>query len=161
MLEVFDNFFDTETTEKIFNHCLTAKYTVGENDGPNLPPTGMVSEICDSEEIYEIFLSQIEKKIDHVKDRKMYRMYINLFSSNENPHFHTDGKNGFTCLYYVNPYDPCYTLDLGGETQFIVNDQIAGILPLTNRMVCFDANILHRATSFRFGHRLTIAIKFK
>jgi hypothetical protein len=49
----------------------------------------------------------------------------------------------------------------GGETQFIVDNEIYGVTPVPNRMVYFDASILHRATSFRNRHRFTVAIKYE
>ena len=48
----------------------------------------------------------------------------------------------------------------GGETQFLIDDEIKGVLPLPNRIIGFDANLLHRATSFRDNHRFTLAAKF-
>ena len=60
-------------------------------------------------------------------------------------------------LYYVNDE---WDIEMGGETQFLIDNEIRGILPLPNRLVYFDANILHRATSYRSGHRFTIAIKY-
>ena len=48
----------------------------------------------------------------------------------------------------------------GGETQFLIDDLIQGVLPISNRLVGFDANILHRATPFRDKHRFTLAVKF-
>ena len=50
--------------------------------------------------------------------------------------------------------------DDGGETQFLMNDELYGILPIPNRMVVFSANLLHRATTFRNDHRFTVAIKY-
>ena len=85
-------------------------------------------------------------------------MYVNCFAPSENPYFHTDGDDGVTFLYYVNDR---WELNDGGETQIIVNDEIKGILPLPNRIVGFDASLLHRATSFRFKHRFTLAAKFR
>jgi hypothetical protein len=49
----------------------------------------------------------------------------------------------------------------GGETQFYIDENIYGITPVPNRMVIFDASILHRATSFRSSHRFTVAIKYQ
>ncbi len=49
---------------------------------------------------------------------------------------------------------------MGGETQFLIDDEIRGILPFPNRLVYFDANILHKATSYRTGHRFTLALKY-
>jgi len=33
-------------------------------------------------------------------------------------------------------------------------------VPLPNRLMMFDARLLHRATSFRDRHRFTIAVKY-
>ena len=84
-------------------------------------------------------------------------MYVNCFAPNENPYFHTDGDNGLTFLYYPNMD---WDLQEGGETQFYINDDIYGITPIPNRMVVFDANIQHRATTFRNQYRFTLAIKY-
>ena len=46
------------------------------------------------------------------------------------------------------------------ETQFYIDGEIRGVVPISNRMVYFDANILHRATTFRDRHRFTVAIKY-
>ena len=51
-------------------------------------------------------------------------------------------------------------LNEGGETQFLISNEIKGILPIPNRMVIFNGLIYHKATSFRNQHRYTIAIKF-
>jgi len=53
-----------------------------------------------------------------------------------------------------------WNIEYGGETQFVVDDEIRGVFPFPNRMVMFDANILHRATAFRTGHRFTLAVKY-
>ena len=84
-------------------------------------------------------------------------MYVNCFSPNENPYFHTDGEDGITFLYYP---DQGWELDDGGETQFYIDGEIRGITPVSNRMVYFDANIMHRATTFRSRHRFTLAVKY-
>ena len=49
--------------------------------------------------------------------------------------------------------------DDGGETQFLIDDEIKGVLPLPNRIVGFDSNLLHNL-SFRDNHRFTLAAKF-
>ena len=84
-------------------------------------------------------------------------MYVNCFAPSENPHFHVDGIHGITILYYVNDE---WEIEMGGETQFLIDDEIRGILPFPNRLVYFDANILHKATSYRTGHRFTLALKY-
>ena len=92
-----------------------------------------------------------------MEDLKLDRMYVNCFASSENPHFHIDGDYGITMLYYVNDE---WDIEMGGETQFLIDDEIRGVLPFPNRLVYFDANILHKATSYRSGHRFTLALKY-
>jgi len=84
-------------------------------------------------------------------------MYVNCFVPCERPYFHTDGDEGVTFLYYPNMK---WDKDDGGETQFLMNDDLYGVLPIPNRMVVFSANLLHRATTFRNDHRFTVAIKY-
>ena len=52
-------------------------------------------------------------------------------------------------------------MDEGGETYFIQNDFIKGVSFVSGRMVLFNSNIMHKATSFRNRDRYTIAIKYK
>jgi len=62
-----------------------------------------------------------------------------------------------TGLYYINDH---WDYQDGGETQFLIDDEIRGIPPIPNRLVCFDSNILHRATTFRDKFRFTLALKY-
>ena len=83
-----------------------------------------------------------------------------MFRPNEASHFHTDCKleNTYTGLYYANTEE--WNYDEGGETQFLIDDEIYGILPKPNRMILFDSRLLHKATPFRDRHRWTIALKY-
>ena len=87
----------------------------------------------------------------------LYRMYINCFAPSERPYFHRDGDTGITFLYYVNGTDD---LNEGGETQIVEDGLIKGVLPISNRLVQFNANVLHRATTYRNSHRFTLAVKY-
>ncbi len=154
MIEIYDNFFNEETHKKIFEYCTNASYFYGESDFPWTPPVGMISSIGIPSEIFDLFEN---KKINSLNGLSAYRMYVNCFSSLENPYFHIDGDSGATVLYYPHLE---YDLNENGETQFLINDEIRGVLPLPNRLVKFDATLLHRATSFRSRHRFTVAIKY-
>ena len=79
-----------------------------------------------------------------------------LFAPSETPYFHTDGE-GITFLYYPNLE---WNLQDGGETQFYVDGNILGVPPAPNRLVMFDGEIVHRASSFRDRYRFTVAIKY-
>lgn len=154
MIKVIDNFLIPDQRDFVIEYCETALYSYGEYDREGLPFTGMVSEIDETKDIYELF----RYKTQHlVSDLELDRMYVNCFAPSENPYFHTDGEDGITFLYYP---DQGWKLDDGGETQFYINGEIRGITPESNRMVYFDASILHRATTFRDRHRFTIAIKY-
>jgi len=155
MIEIVDRFLSKEEFDYVLNYCESAAYTYGEVDSYGLPPTGMVHQISEIEDIYKLFKSKTEKLVSGIE---LYRMYINCFAPSENPYFHTDGDRGdITFLYYPTTR---WELNAGGETQFLVNNEIYGVTPVPNRMVYFDASVLHRATAFRNKHRFTIAIKY-
>lgn len=156
-LNFVDNFLSKKEHEIVLEYCVNANYRVGEVDLVGLPPTGMIHEIPETEFVYKLFRKRITEGIDIVRDMKIYRAYVNCFCPGENPFFHDDG-GGITFLYYPNVE---WNLQWGGETQFVIDNNIQGVLPIPNRMVFFDGQIVHRATSFRDEHRFTVAIKFQ
>ena len=157
MIEVRDNFLNEKDCIGIIQYCRNASYRYGGVDKKGFPPTGMVHDIKENSEVYQLVKSKIINSYLHVRKLNLDRMYVNCFAPSENPYFHTDGNRGITFLYYAND---SWDLDDGGETQIIVNGEIKGILPIPNRIVGFDANLVHRATPFRFNHRFTLAAKF-
>lgn len=154
MITVIDNFLNISDSNKVIEYCHNAKYSYGEYDFPGAPVTGMVHDIDETSEIYQLFH---HKTRDLVPQWNLNRMYVNCFAPSENPYFHIDGSHGVTFLYYVLEE---WNLEHNGETQFVIDDEIRGIFPLPNRLVYFDAKILHRATTFRTGHRFTLALKY-
>lgn len=151
-----DSFLEDREFKIAHDYCLNAPYRYGESDNGDGIVTGMVHEIPETEFVYKLFRKKLMDKCSFLSKMKLYRMYVNCFSPNENPYFHTDGE-GITFLYYVNDQ---WDLQDGGETQFYVDGNIYGITPVPNRLVMFHGMIPHRATSFRYGHRFTIAIKY-
>ena len=156
-IEIIDNFLEEEYFKGVLEYCLHSSYTYGEWDMNDTPPTGMVHEIGKKEKIYKLLSSQIKKVYPQVRKLNLDRMYVNCFAPSENPYFHTDGDKGVPFLYYVNDQ---WTLNDGGETQILIDDEIRGVLPIPNRIIGFNATLLHRATSFRNMHRFTLAVKF-
>ena len=157
-ITISDDFFTEEDYKKVVHFCKTAKYTYGEVDNESTPPTGMVSEIPVESEIYSLFADTIQNKYEKLLPDNIYRMYVNCFAPSENPFFHTDGESGITALYYPTEE---WNIQEGGETQFLTDENLCGVLPIPNRMVLFDAPIPHRATPFRSQHRFTIAVKYR
>lgn len=156
MIEIKDQFLCEEDWNYVFSYCENGSYVYGETDGFSLPPTGMTHEIPKNSLIYILLEEKTKSFVSN--HHNLYRMYVNCFAPSENPYFHTDGDHGdITFLYYPNK---SWDLQEGGETQFVVDNEIYGVTPLPNRMVYFDADILHRATAFRNRHRFTVAIKY-
>lgn len=155
-IKIIDRFLSKEDFDMVIGYCNEASYHWGEVDADGLPPTGMIHEIPQTENLYQIFASKTQK---FVPELYLSRMYINCFAPTEQPYFHIDGSSGnVTFLYY--PVSS-WKLDDGGETQFFLNSEIYGVTPIPNRMVYFDANLPHRATTFRDRHRFTVAVKYK
>ena len=155
MIQIYDNFLSQAQNQCVIQYALSAPYYYGETDTPGGPVTGLVNVIDKKHDIYRLFHYKTRDLVP--EDMDLYRVYINCFSPSERPYFHRDGDTGVTFLYYVNGTDE---LDDGGETQIVDEGVIKGILPLHNRMLQFDANMLHRATTYRNNHRFTLAVKY-
>ncbi len=156
MIRVVDQAFSSEEHLAILQYCRKASYHYGERDKAALPPTGMVSEIDSENPLFMVIAGKILEKFPEVVNLSIYRMYVNCFAPGENPYFHVDGPSGVTVLYYP---EEAWDRDEGGETQFLIDGEIRGVLPLPNRLVLFDAAMVHKATSFRARHRFTVAVK--
>ena len=153
-IEVIDNIFSNEEITNIYDFCKTQKFTRTENDGENLEYTGLVSSLTNKKIINLILTKTGLKKI------KIKKSYINLFLKDEKPYFHIDSyeKNAKTLLYYVNPN--INNINNYGETFFHLDNILKGIPYVSGRILIFDADIPHRASSFRDLDRFTIAIKW-
>jgi hypothetical protein len=175
-ISIHDNFLSKEDHNFVIDHCLKAPYFSGITDNPDTPATGMYSPIyekdavvnllkskgeLDPDRIFNLFHPRVMKDFSSsVQNMKLVEMYVNSFAPSETPYFHIDVDadcEGHTFLYYANQE---WSRDDGGETQFLIGDELYGVLPIPNRMVHFDAKILHRATSFRNHFRFTLAVRY-
>lgn len=159
--KIFDDFLSEDDKETVLNFCTNARYAYGEADGESTfidyIPSGMSKDIIIFDPPYKIFSNKIAELFPEVDGLKLNRMYINCFAPNENTFFHVDGT-AYTFLYY--PQDD-WNIDMGGETQFYIDDIIIGSPPKPNRMIMFNGEtLLHRAMSFRTQYRFSIAIKY-
>lgn len=163
-ISIYDNVISSEDVHKYGAMMLyKCPFFYGEVDTENTLPSGMVCDFTEIkiphlEDMLNDLIERIKEKREDLKKCKLYRMYLNLFLPGETPSFHIDGQNTITCLYYINPHTD---LNEGGETQFIVDDQIRGVMSKPGRLVIFDGEIQHRATSFVHLPRLTLAFKFE
>ena len=156
MIKIYDDFLSKKEQNHVLDYCAEAPYKYGESDSDSTPPTGMTHDIPENGYIHELFCVKTQVLVP--EELIFYRMYINCFAPREIPYFHTDGDDGVTFLYYPQRG---WKQNDGGETQIYEDDMIKGIPPISNRMLMFDASLLHRATSFRDRHRFTIAVKYE
>ena len=145
------NFLTPDLYTKVEDYCYKADYYYGEKDNPNQIPTGLVHNLKLDSEIVSYFPNKMN-------DLPLYRAYINHFNPGEKPNFHVDG-NGYTSLFYIN--QETYNLDEGGCTEILTHDDyLISVLPIQNTLVTFEAQLMHRATSFKNFPRFTLALKY-
>ena len=71
-INVEDNFLSEEEHISVLDYCLDAKYTYGEYDRPELPPTGMISEISETEYVYHLFRKKIKPFTEGLEPDRCY-----------------------------------------------------------------------------------------
>ena len=137
--------------------CQNSSYKYGVYDVKELGPTGLDCKLDPYSHPTDILLDKIYEIRPEFQD-KIRKVTINYFAPREVPYFHVDADEGSTAIYYPNDF---YDENEGGETQlFGPDDLIYGVKPRPNRLLIFNSNITHRATSYRSKTRFTIAIKF-
>lgn len=155
MINTIDGQIDYQTSIKLYDCVTQLSYQYGEADSAAHDPTGLVSNLDPGHWAVQTIHSVVEP---YVSELKMYRSYVNIFAPGEKPYYHIDNDSGLTVLYYSNLN---FDLDQGGETSFVIDNQLVGVLPIPGRVVVFPSFILHTATSFRRGHRFSIVLKYK
>ncbi len=159
MLDVLDN--KIANTKEIYDEVISMPYYYGEKDQPEKEPTGLISYLHEKSITYR----SIKKFIKNEKSLKkfyIYRAYVNIFSPREICSFHQDDYQHLkskTLLYYAN-LD--WNIENGGETKFVSeNNTLISVLPVPGRIIIFDADMKHSASSFTNKHRFTVAFKLK
>lgn len=156
MISPHDDLITEQQNKELYELFLHgSKFEYGERDRPELEPVGMIFEL-ENPDVFNFLAGVAISAFDRLKGLELQRAYVNLFLPNDRPYFHQDG-HVYTCLFYITPQ---YDVDEGGETQFIVNNLIQGLPPRPGRLVIFDGELWHRATSYRSHPRLTAALKF-
>ena len=151
-----DNLFDKEEIKNIYNFCRELSYKRNETDDVKLPYTGLVHNFNLENPVVKTIIKKTK-----LSYKNLTRAYVNLFLQKEEPFFHQDSvdKNSKTLLYYVN--DEPQKIDDLGETFFYINEEIKGVQPVPGRVIIFDGEIWHRASSLRNYDRFTIALKWE
>ena len=169
-IRTFDNILTEEENAIIGNELSYLQFVFGETDESDTPPSGLVSELSNDHFTKNILLDYINND-NLVPNTFCDRAYVNLYAPNERTYFHHDFTT-YTVLYYPNQN---WGLNDGGETKFFFTENkfdsiiktqgedmpiMISIAPIPNRLVIFNCDVLHSATSFYDKHRHTIAFKF-
>ncbi len=156
-IQIFDQALTRAENKLFLEWCRRRPWRWGESDYQGGPPAGVVSDLEDSED-RTLLIERAQQLCDKLQGLTVNRTYINMFMPGERPHWHRDGAV-WTVLYYVTEErEP----QLGGQTEFLDHNtmEIRGILPQPGRMIVFNGDLLHRATSYPHKERFTVAIKF-
>lgn len=141
----------------IYNTCLSERKTYYiDGDNRQHRYNAISSYFHKDEPLFKRFYDVITKHDDSLKIERIQRAGVNLYLPNTKMYYHADGPV-ITALLYVNPK---VDIEDGGETQFIVNDEIVSVCPKPGRLVIFDGSIRHTATSFTTIPRITLYCKF-
>lgn len=160
-INIKDNVFHNDDYRYLIQYTEEAPYYYGEADRDITGPSGMIHTV----DLESKISKSVHKKMQDTFPEEIakydspHRVYINCFAPREDTYYHIDGERGSkTCLIYLSNTD--WVPLLCGETFFYQDDKVIGVPPHPNRAVCFDGNILHKASSFRKGHRFTLALKY-
>ena len=161
-LDIKDNIFHPDDYDYLRDYARTAPYNYGEGDRMELLPTGVVHHVDINSSFAKNVDYQLKLNFEELKDLVFDRMYINCFAPREDAFYHIDAPEqeikSRTCLIYLT--NGAWIPVMGGETFFYYEDQVIGVPPHPNRAICFRSSLLHRASSFREGHRFTLAVKY-
>ena len=105
--------------------------------------------------LFRMLWTMIQKEFTSLQDCNCYRIIANGQVKGQNIIWHTDHGDK-TVLYFPNPWEP----DWGGSTYFKIGDSEKEIQYKQNRLVVFDANILHYGSGPAIDNILRISIAF-
>ena len=161
-LELYDNVMtkdDFERCEKLI-HDGGWKFTGHSNDDSVLKFWFM--DLTSDSFFTEVFFEHIQAFTK--RKFKLENVYANGQTYGLDGDFHKDADhdNAYTFLYYVSDVNSDNVDQVGGYTQFKINDEVTCVEPLINRGVLFKSNIVHRGLApSRLSGMLRVTIAFK
>lgn len=156
-IEVRDHCWDPAENRQLIQWAQQLEYRWGEADQPGSRPAGMVRDL-DRDSQADLLIARARLLWPQLAQRAVVRSYINLFMPGEQPQWHRDGAVWTVLAYVTEDREP----RLGGGTEFLAMEQkeTRSVLPQPGRMVMFDGELWHRATSYPHRERFTVALKF-
>lgn len=161
-MQVFNDIIDYKTNCDLYELAREKVVEFGKPNPckPGFPVVNKAIHLNHDDPHLNTIIEKIYSVCPNLRSMENYTNYINVYPAGVNPYWHSDtpGGSSRTCLVYLNPKTD---LDEGGETQFLIDDEIVGVLAKPGRLVVFDGQMLHKGTSFRSIDRVTLAIKFQ
>ena len=156
-MKIYDDNLSYLEVKSIYTQCVYERKTYRlDRDKKNTYHNAIASELPKTDPLFDRFYKIINSHEPNLKLENLQRAGINLYLPNTKMFHHTDGPV-ITTLFYINPI---FDISEGGETQLVINDEIVCVRPKPGRLVVFDGEIEHIATSFATMPRITIFFKF-
>lgn len=156
-MKIIDTCMPYIEVKSIYNYCLSDRKTYYlDFDEERSKLNAVASKLEQDDQLFQKMYKIIQKHDDSLLLSKLQRAGINLYLPNTKMYYHADGPVT-TALFYINPKS---SLEDGGETQFLINDEMVSVMPKPGRLVIFDGAIRHAATSFLNIPRVTLFFKF-
>ena len=154
MKKIIDNWLDQDLVEFLeYNFLYERAHWFGHSslgESKNINDCFYSHELDGNEPINKYLFYKLKKTLN--LNLSLLRMYLNIQWKEMNGFFHTDDGD-ITCLYMVTK-----TRKKDGAFEIKGSDKIKFV---QNRLVCFDANKMHRGTAPNDGVRITLAFKTK
>jgi hypothetical protein len=159
-ITVKDNFFNPELARLIAKGTEEFRWRywrpVTDDTNNNRTFVSILWDDSSSEEnIFRLLWRLIQNELSDLKSCYCYRIIANGTVKGQNIGWHSD--NGYkTVLYYPNEWEPQW----GGSTYFKFLGSEKEVQYLQNRIVVFDADLLHYSSSPSVDNILRVSIAF-
>jgi hypothetical protein len=159
-IKVVDSFFKNNENEKIIKEITKLKFKKTKAERKNTDPVGKNCQIKKTSFIYKAFTKELKKQNLIPQGNKLHQAYVDLLSPNENPYYNSNNEKITVFLYYVVGFDDP-NLDLGGETLFVNDPLIQGIVPKKHRLIVFSNGVWYKSNPFRDFDKYVVVFKYK
>jgi hypothetical protein len=154
MKKIVDNWLDQDLVEFLeYNFLYEKAHWFGHSSlgkSKNINDCFYSHELDGNEPINKYLFYKLKKTLNI--NLNLLRMYLNIQWKEMNGFFHTDDGD-ITCLYMATK-----TREKDSAFEIKGSDKIKFV---QNRLICFDANKMHRGTAPNDGVRITLAFKTK
>ena len=156
-IKIVDNFLSKDEYKIVIDTVRSATWKTQVSDRKKSHNYFLMYDVTDVSFFNKTLCDKIQKKFQ--LSNRLKRVYFNGQWFSRDGDFHVDGSDKTVLIYISN-----HNISWGGFTHFFEppnNEYI--ISPVTNRLVIFPGNIMHKAYSFSNQNcpmRISLAFKF-